>query len=1095
MVNLKVVALTNQEEFLDFVDPDMLDITEDASIGGLRTISVDFNIQDLEDAKKLFKLGNKLWIVGDGEITDCLYVINTKVKQSLFKDNKFTFDAEEVLVELNYAPLFRQTDLKAANGFTVSNTNGQRAVTIDWNALNYWFGDYFNIGVVQDCLNSYVAKVPLNGTMTLMSLLRTIEEETGNYFVTRYEKDVINNVIHRYLDFLNPHSTNKNWEFNLEYDFIDDTSTSEAFILDDDLEDIVDTATEDPVPSSVDDPPEFASNWLRANLNPNNVIFRVTKDGEPVQDISWTANRIGFGTGINHAVLQLKYKNGKIGLKAYTKSFPESVGIGSSSKGFVRDWVDLDYDDVTVENGVLVELLDGSSFEIYDTIHENVVFRAGLNCILSDVHEEVLDLAYNVENVDFEVDETDTYTAVSPVFSLNENNDSRNGLTVNNMDTIIKRWLNLEVEKGDVIPMIIQKVSITGTDSHPCSQRTGTATAPNKSAEQILGTKSITSNYYNRPLKPNDNTEGTNKTYEYLRATAYWKAPFTKNAGEMHIRSDKVQGIDFDSISCRPDLADERTLIASYDKMGTTSTSEEDIYAIYNAVVMYLKEHKDPQIDLTVDVANLRDNKYNAYNLHDKVYIRLPGQQDLVTAKVDSTSKYAKNMAKNSVKLSNYNIATKVAARETYIDAENTSFKYPAKKNLTAVLRDAEYDDEITTGSAVLKSKLLTFTIYKIENGSSTFTGKVYSKKTNSQGKATITMNFKPGDYEVEINFGGDAEYEETTLTIEVNVSGTVEKKKNTTKKKTSSKNKTTGKKTVTKKRYWTKCGLSPDKKQVVAVAKPSAGDGHYSYILYKTVFKNKCPECGHKTLRFDGGKKNACITSSTYGHHWKDGVPEHEITCVHCDSDFDGVTGLEKDYGHSTRLTRVKKPVKSSKSEFNKLVKGKLLYDTKKVTVKGKQKTNLKYKDYKHHQAGIAKKVKKKAVSIAGGTAGLTAMKKIAAWMGKNISYGYDEGFTKSPSQVLSSRRGNCCSQTRLMLQMMDVVDVYNEFKLEYVSVCCKSSGAHAGVGHLFARVTTKSTKKSRYVDPCKTNPWGNYVHGWGSPPGRRTTYPTRPY
>ena len=54
-----------------------------------------------------------------------------------------------------------------------------------------------------------------------MTLLRDIESETGNIFVTRYEKNILDNTIHRYLDFLNPINSNKNWSLHLEYDFND----------------------------------------------------------------------------------------------------------------------------------------------------------------------------------------------------------------------------------------------------------------------------------------------------------------------------------------------------------------------------------------------------------------------------------------------------------------------------------------------------------------------------------------------------------------------------------------------------------------------------------------------------------------------------------------------------------------------------------------------------------------------------------------------------------------------------------------------------------------------------------------------------------
>ena len=62
------------------------------------TISGDdsIEVQDASEDKKLFKLGNKIWIQGDNNLTDCLYVINTSVEQSVYKDNSFTFEVEVV---------------------------------------------------------------------------------------------------------------------------------------------------------------------------------------------------------------------------------------------------------------------------------------------------------------------------------------------------------------------------------------------------------------------------------------------------------------------------------------------------------------------------------------------------------------------------------------------------------------------------------------------------------------------------------------------------------------------------------------------------------------------------------------------------------------------------------------------------------------------------------------------------------------------------------------------------------------------------------------------------------------------------------------
>jgi hypothetical protein len=219
-MTLTIVVTTKKEEFLAFLEPDLCTLEETIEAQGLRTLSFEYKFQDPAEDKELFRIGNKIWIQGDSNLSDCLYVINTEVEQDIYKENTFTFEVEEVLVELNYAPPFSQTELSKTL-FHKITSNGKQEVVVDWNALNYWFGSYFNIGVVQDCLSEYASRISITGTINRMELLRQIEEETGNVFVTRYEKDLLNNTIHRYLDFLNPINVQKNWQFHMEYDFYD----------------------------------------------------------------------------------------------------------------------------------------------------------------------------------------------------------------------------------------------------------------------------------------------------------------------------------------------------------------------------------------------------------------------------------------------------------------------------------------------------------------------------------------------------------------------------------------------------------------------------------------------------------------------------------------------------------------------------------------------------------------------------------------------------------------------------------------------------------------------------------------------------------
>jgi hypothetical protein len=369
------------------------------------------------------------------------------------------------------------------------------------------------------------------------------------------------------------------------------------------------------------------------------------------------------------------------------------------------------------------------------------------------------------------------------------------GLNKNDMSKIINYWKNFAVEKGTTIPMIMEKITVQASSL--------------AAARQSMGTSSAT-NYYSRPSHPQDNIDTntpSNSQWEFWRGTAYWKAPFTKNAGEMFVSLDQEGSIEYTNINPRPDWREERTI--RRPKIGSVETSHGTVYAIYNDVCMKLKDKMTPSFDITVDVANLRKGRYNDYQLHDKVYVKLPDYQELVTARVSKTVKEAHDVAKNTISLDNYSInAVKNVQKRTYLDATNTSFKYPNSKDLTVRLINEDYDSEDEYSVQYPANKLISFMLYKVENNSSTLTKTSYTKLTNAYGYATINMQYDPGDYELEIRFGGDEEYEETSIIVEVNVSGTKEvyeptitkTKSKPVKKTAKKKKKSTKKKKVTNK-------------------------------------------------------------------------------------------------------------------------------------------------------------------------------------------------------------------------------------------------------------------------------------------------------
>ena len=954
-----------------------------------------------------------------------------------------------------------------------------------------------------------------------MTLLRNIEEETGNVFVTRYEKDIINNTIHRYLDFLNPINVSKNWMYNIEYDFSDITNIAVCYdengnIVNENLPEEVtrfensafgpeeidedtDTTDEDDYDVEVTEPYDYEANQTYSdepdpvfipitNLDPTRCDFRITDgtnllntDGNIFQDdgdtaLSWDCSTCGLDdTDYPHYAITFQKKGNLLGITINEKNYAVT-SIGYNPSSFIPELRDEGV--IALDNELEYTIIpDDSYFEIYDHESNVTLFRTQLNTQIGHIHEEILDFGFNLENVEYNVDETDTYTAVSPVINLSSDSGDRNALSRTDIDTVINRWLNLSITKGTSVPMIVEKVNIT-------------AESWNAALAQ-LGTYSVTNNYWIRPLKPNDNTDSNDKQYEFYRAIAYWSAPYTKRAGEMHVQTDKDLSVEYTDIYERPDTRNERRCVHS-PKLGNTETTDEDVYAIYNQVAMYLKEHEEPTVDIGVDVANLLGYEYNNYDLHDKVYIKLANTRELITAKVTKTTKEAHDIAKNSIEISNYtNINTiKTIPHETYINASNVSFKYPATKNLTIQLVNGDVD---ASTEQYPMNKLLTIAVYKIENQSSTFTGKVYTKLTGPNGYATINLKLDPGDYELAISFAGDEIYTESSLTIKCNVGGKIEvpvedkkeDKKNKSKSKVNKKNKK--KKTKKIKTYWDKYGRSPDKKEICAIGRPSAGSDTGGYSFKKQTFKNKCPHCGKATLYwgiFWAGNETSNWGKFPATGRSEGGSAEGHIFCSNCDADYSCQGHEHVSNGRSLKATSKLKS--SSKSEAYKLKKGKLQYGTKTIVVKEKQVENNKTR--KIRAKGISNSIKKKALAIVGNKTGWAAMKEIVKWVDNtsNLRYAGYANFHRSAASVLKQGSANCCDGTRFFFELCDAAGLCEYFDFYYCHV----------TGHVYAIVETKKDKKWRYVD-CASDAhgcWGYVCQGYAH--GSKTSkYPKLPF
>ena len=140
---------------------------------------------------------------------------------------------------------------------------------------------------------------------------------------------------------------------------------------------------------------------------------------------------------------------------------------------------------------------------------------------------------------------------------------------------------------------------------------------------------------------------------------------------------------------------------------------------------------------------------------------------------------------------------------------------------------------------------------------------------------------------------------------------------------KTEIKSKTTEKvdtaETTAGSQKFSKCGVSEDKKYLMAIGLPSAGkDSKKGWT--KTVFKRKCPHCGSSELYWGifWGTVFPC-TGRAEG-----GSAEGHIFCKSCDADY-SVQGWEHISGSTKHLEKESSTVSSSKNEALKLKNGEM--------------------------------------------------------------------------------------------------------------------------------------------------------------------------
>lgn len=444
-----VIILDAEENLIGWLKSELADIVETNKKETQRTVQITYPLSSdvHNDLGEWYKQGNKIYIPDTLGIDGCLYVINTKFNIDYWDTNKIVVHAEEVLVELNFVELYKHP--------STSNT------TVSKSLLKEVFGRWYEIGEYESPPNSYLRQVTLVGTMTRLSVLRQIEKQTSNVFVTEYK------------------------------------------------------------------------------IGKDNTIQRILH-------------------------------------------FKQRKNLG-------RDF------------------------------------------------NTVLDLSYNMDSLEYEVDESNTYKAIAPIISDNSNNattgtigtatitsptdlqlpttTSDAALTTATQKTktlqqVIKEWEELEVSKGQIIPMIMEQNQTTG---------------------------------------------------EY-ETTAEWNAPFNKDKGSLSVIDDVESGSNYNQVyHYKENKFDMKT--------GTVTTTATEPYVIYNHCANTLIEKRYPDMSISVDMKDLEtllEGKNVVINLYDNFIVKVPGFDKYIPASVTSTEKNPHEPGNNKISLET-TVGTRVSQKATTI--------------------------------------------------------------------------------------------------------------------------------------------------------------------------------------------------------------------------------------------------------------------------------------------------------------------------------------------------------------------------------------------------------------------------------------------
>lgn len=120
-------------------------------------------------------------------------------------------------------------------------------------------------------------------------------------------------------------------------------------------------------------------------------------------------------------------------------------------------------------------------------------------------------------------------------------------------------------------------------------------------------------------------------------------------------------------------------------------------------------------------------------------------------------------------------------------------------------------------------------------------------------------------------------------------------------------------------------------------------------------------------------------------------------------------------------------------------------------------------------------------AKSAVGKYKDLRAIKQLAYWVARNVNHETRNGFYQSPEDTLNRRKGNCCCQSLLFLQMCESLGLLNGHKAYFIHVGLEMFGKR----HFFVMIDNLCID----VDVYTANPWGHALFS------NRTVFVTTEY